>query len=77
MLDLKVYASLYPIDDQSNYHVPLAQLCAMFYAAHKGESDPKRELLDFVIYRDHEADATQAVESKLDRVLRAQPDAED
>jgi len=78
MLEFRCYAERYPIDDESNYHVPLAQLCAMFYSANRGEGAPPRELLDFVVFRDHEADAVQAVESGFDRVLMGPlPEAED
>jgi len=50
----------------------------MFYSANRGEGAPPRELLDFVVFRDHEADAVQAVESGFDRVLMGPlPEAED
>ncbi len=43
-----------PIDDQSNFHYPIAALHANFINMKQDQSAPKRKLREFLLFRDPE-----------------------
>jgi hypothetical protein len=45
------YISQHPIDDQSNFHAPQAQLAALFVNSRRKEGTAARRLSDFLLFR--------------------------
>lgn len=46
-----LYHAESPIDDQSNFHWPLAQLTAYFAAANRGKDQAAKPMSDFLLFK--------------------------
>lgn len=51
--ELAMYDSVYPIDDQSNFQVPSANLAALYANSHREQGDPIHPITDFMPFFEH------------------------
>ena len=61
--ELFAYVERNPIDDQSNFHYPLASFQALFANANRGEGMKPARLPDFLLFR--EPDPESDIEDEL------------
>jgi hypothetical protein len=54
-----------PIDDQSNHHLPVAQLTAYVAAANRGKNDPPKKISDFMLFTKKPEDDGVSIESLM------------
>jgi hypothetical protein len=52
--EMFAYCERNPIDDQSNFHLPLASLHASFYNANRGQGSKEAKLRDFMLFLEHD-----------------------
>jgi len=65
-MEFAAYVRRYPIDDESNFHVPAAQLAAIYVNAHRDKAvqlDPYR-VDDFLIFM---PDPVEKIDDEMDR----------
>lgn len=69
-LEFLAYAARYPIDDESNHHVPVAQLAQLYANAHRKdpESNPPMRLDEFLVFMPKpDAERVAELDDELDR----------
>jgi hypothetical protein len=52
--ELAYYLSKNPVDDQSNFHMPIASLYALMFNLNRGETTPPITLQDALLFREKE-----------------------
>jgi hypothetical protein len=55
--ELFAYVERNPIDDQSNFHLPLASFQALFANANRAQNTKPANMRDFLFFRDRDPEA--------------------
>jgi hypothetical protein len=55
--DFKRYCARYPIDDESNFHAPMAQLTAMYANVNRASGSKPATIPEFLLFREQEPEA--------------------
>lgn len=63
--EMFAYCERNPIDDQSNFHLPLASLQASFHNANRGDGSKEAKLRDFLLFRERDEEDGGDIEADL------------
>lgn len=58
------YCSTNPIDDQSNYHLPIAHMHATLFNINRGKNSKAKGLGDFMLFRE-DTENTMSLDEQL------------